>query len=376
MVVGTASAVSNQPQVTGLANAYLGLPFASSPPARFGPPEPPKAWSSPLIAQKQPAACLQQFFPGAAGERTKAYFNNPGFAPPAESEDCLYLNVFAPQDASPTSLKPVLFWIFGGNLQFGTASLAYYNGSSLAVNHDVVVVAINYRTNMFGFSGSPEIPTDQQNAGLLDQRLALQWVQDNIASFGGDPSKVTLFGESAGGFSVKQLLANPPNPLPFRAAILQSQGSASTGLTQVSYAGVAKHFGCSDAPSTLACLRKVPGTDIENYITENALGFPPVSDAINSGGNTLPSILSGKFANVPILIGSNSDEFTVFANIAGLDGNLTALTEGFNSTLGIDISPVTAQLQSTLLGKGIVGGEAIVSRYVWHWSFVKILLSY
>lgn len=82
-----------------------------------------------------------------ASEKTNMYFNNPGYPAPKESEDCLYLNVFAPQNASPTNLKSVMFWIFGGNNQFGTASLAYYNGSSLAVNHDVVVVAINYRTN-------------------------------------------------------------------------------------------------------------------------------------------------------------------------------------------------------------------------------------
>lgn len=84
---------------------------------------------------------------GPSGQRTRAYFNNPGFPPPAENEDCLYLNVFAPPDASSTNLKSVMFWLFGGNNQFGTASLAYYNGSSLAVNEDVVVVAINYRTN-------------------------------------------------------------------------------------------------------------------------------------------------------------------------------------------------------------------------------------
>jgi acetylcholinesterase/carboxylesterase 2 len=173
-IIGTATTVSNQPTVTGYANAYLGVPFAA-PPVRFAPPSPPAPYST-LTAQTLPPACLQQFFPGAIGERAKAFFNNPGLPPPAESEDCLYLNVFAPQGASPSNLKPVLFWIYGGNLAFGTASLAYYNGSSLAVNEDVVVVAINYRTNIFGFSNSPEIAKGQQNSGFLDQRFALQWV--------------------------------------------------------------------------------------------------------------------------------------------------------------------------------------------------------
>jgi acetylcholinesterase/carboxylesterase 2 len=174
VIIGTATTVSNQPTVTGYANAYLGVPFAS-PPVRFAPPTPPQPYTT-LQAQTLPPACLQEFFSGAVGERTRAYFNNPGLPPPAESEDCLYLNVFAPQDASPTNLKSVLFWIYGGNLAFGTASLAYYNGSSLAVNEDVVVVAINYRTNIFGFSNSPEIPVNSQNSGFLDQRFALQWV--------------------------------------------------------------------------------------------------------------------------------------------------------------------------------------------------------
>lgn len=146
VVIGTATRVSNQPSVTGLVNAYLGVPFADKP-VRFAPPQPISAPFGTIKAQTNPPACLQQFLTGDAGAKTRAYFNNPFLPPPAESEDCLYLNVFAPQCASPTNLKPVFFWIYGGNLEFGTASLAYYNGSSLAVNEDIVVVAINYRTN-------------------------------------------------------------------------------------------------------------------------------------------------------------------------------------------------------------------------------------
>lgn len=113
VVVGTATRVENQPSVTGLANAYLGVPFASSPPLRFAPPTSPKPWTEPLVAQKLPPACLQSFGSGAVAARTNEYFNNPGYEPPQESEDCLYLNVFTPLDASPANLKPVLFWLFG-----------------------------------------------------------------------------------------------------------------------------------------------------------------------------------------------------------------------------------------------------------------------
>jgi carboxylesterase 2 len=112
VVIGTATGVLNQPSVTGLASAYLGIPFASSPPLRFAPPTAPSPWKEPLVAQKLAPACLQAFGTGATAARTKEYFNTPP-APAGESEDCLYLNVYAPPDASPSNLKPVMFWIFG-----------------------------------------------------------------------------------------------------------------------------------------------------------------------------------------------------------------------------------------------------------------------
>lgn len=117
------------------------------------------------------------------------------------SQDCLYLNVFAPSTPAPKGGRAVLYWIYGGALEFGYAGLPAYDGSSFAANQDVIVVTVNYRTNVFGFSNSPEIPNGEQNSGFLDQRKGLQWVQGNIERFGGDPGKVTIFGESAGGYS-------------------------------------------------------------------------------------------------------------------------------------------------------------------------------
>jgi len=118
-----------------------------------------------------------------------------------ESEDCLFLNVFAPSTPAPAGGRAVLFWIYGGALQFGSAGLPEYDGSGFAAYQDVIVVTTNYRTNVFGFSNSPEIPFGEQNSGFLDQRKALEWVQGNIARLGGDPAAVTIFGESAGGYS-------------------------------------------------------------------------------------------------------------------------------------------------------------------------------
>ncbi|GIZ43330.1 hypothetical protein CKM354_000656200 [Cercospora kikuchii] len=296
IVIGTATGVLNQPSVTGLVDAYLGIPFARSPPTRFSPPVASDPWSEPLLAQTLPNTCIQQLAPD-----TGSQVGN-------ESEDCLYLNVFAPQNASPENLKAVLFWLYGGNLILGSISDARYNGSSLAVNEDVVVVAANYRTNLFGFSNSPEIPSGLSNSGFLDQRFALQWVQDNIDAFGGDPSRVTIFGESAGGYSVKQLLANPPSPLPYHGAILQSQASNNIGDGVQSWNEVVGHFGCDSASSSLDCLREVPATDLQAFITEENLQFPPHEDNATHTNNALPNIITGEFAQVPVLIGTNRDE--------------------------------------------------------------------
>nr|POF23971.1 pyrethroid hydrolase ces2e [Quercus suber] len=360
VVIGTATSVSNQPSVTDLAHAYLGIPFAQSPPLRFAPPSAPSAWSTPLIAQTLPPACLQRFV--AASE--KAFFNNPGLPPPAESEDCLYLNVFTPQNASSKDLKPVLFWLFGGNLEFGTASLAYYNGSSLAVNEDVIVVVPNYRTNFFGFSNSPQIPFGQQNSGFLDQRFALQWVQDNIKSFGGDPTKVTIFGESAGGYSVKQLLANPPSPLPFRAAIMESQGTVIVGDGAQSYQQVLANFSCANAPSPIDCLRKVPGADLLAYIDENEVEFPPViNDGTYIASDALPSITSGKFANVPILLGTNANEGRVFLEIAGLF-NGQSTVDAVLSLTGLNISGIEQSLLARYAADIVNDGDVLIAQIV------------
>lgn len=151
-------AVAAQPLVTtssgpvtgltdGRADKYLGIPFAQSPPVRFGAPVPATAWSSPLNATEVRAACIQQFVdPPRAREFITSVYNS---AAPPESEDCLYLNVWTPANATnkPQGGWPVMFWIYGGDLQFGSAGLPEYDGSMLAGERDVVVVTSNYRTN-------------------------------------------------------------------------------------------------------------------------------------------------------------------------------------------------------------------------------------
>lgn len=355
IIVGQASPVPNEPSNPGLSNTYRGIPFAQSPPLRFAPPEPPASWTTPIQATANKPVCIQEFFGPLGGKlqsTLEAVFNNPGGAPPEESEDCLYLNVYAPQNASLTNLKPVMFWIFGGNLQFGGGSLDFYNGASFAVNQDVVIVAANYRTNMLGFSNSPEIPVGFQNAGFLDQRLALQWVQENIAQFGGDPNKVTIFGESAGGYSVKQLLANPPYPLPFAAAIMESQQALDPFNSLDAYNSAVANFSCTSAPSHLECLRNVPVQDLKDYLDETLAFFGPVQEDGTSTQDIRPSINSGKFAKVPIMMGTNLNEGRVFEALLGLE-NSTSFLDFIGGWLGLDVKQGVGELLAQLTAQGV-----------------------
>jgi len=359
---GTIVGTTTQPAAsTGYANAYLGVPFAKSPPERFSPPQPADPWTT-LTAQAFRPACMQQFSSqGGSPALQKQYFGNPTGPLPEESEDCLYLNVFTPPGVSSTSKKAVMFWLFPGNLQFGTASLPIYDGSSLALTQDVVVVTINYRTNIFGFSNSPDIPAGSQNSGFLDQRFALQWVQNNIASFGGDPSRVTIFGDSAGGESVKQLLASPPSPLPFSAAIMQSQQSLLIGSGSDSYKKVLQNFKCQSQSSPIACLRKVSATDIKAYIESAALVFPPVNGDGTSVSDVRNSITSKTWPNIPILIGTTLNEARVFIAAQGITSGAPALDYAL-STVGITSLITKSSILALYAGKGTTAITDVADR--------------
>jgi acetylcholinesterase/carboxylesterase 2 len=162
------------------------------------------------------------------------------------------------------------------------------------------------KPTVFGFSNSPEIPLGQQNSGFLDQRLALNWTQKNIQYFGGNPSNVTVFSESAGAWSAKQLLAIPPSPLPFQAAIIESEALALPGNGTANYQNVSYHFNCTD----ISCLRNVSMNSIQDYISENNLLFKPVADNATCVSDIRNSINNGTFANVSIIIGTNKNELS------------------------------------------------------------------
>ncbi|KAI4731119.1 alpha/beta-hydrolase [Aureobasidium sp. EXF-10728] len=305
------------PAATATVNKFLGIPFAQSPPERFAPPRAvPKM--SVMNATAWKPACIQQFtYPLASQQFTELVFNNP---PPEESEDCLYLNVYAPSTKSHDPKgRAVLFWIHGGNFEFGNAGQPTYDGSHFAAFEDVVVVTANYRSNVFGFPSSPELPLSGHNLGFLDQRFALEWVQRNIDEFGGDPAKVTIFGESAGAYSIDALLTSyskESNP-PFRGAILQSGQYSYRPDPRVSsvpaWYNLTTELGCpGEFDSDLSCVKAASATDIQRIIEVNSLVFAPIADNITLVSDPAQRRVSGEIANIPVLGGTNAQEGRVF----------------------------------------------------------------
>ena len=195
-------------------STFLGVPFAAPPvgPLRWAPPAPVAPWDGVLDATRYGPAAWQ-----ATGGPLDGLV--PGMGSADQADDCLNLNVWTP--AVDDGARPVLVWIHGGAYSLGAGSLPVYDGTRLAVNTDTVVVTINYRLGALGFMVLDD-PSTTPNVGLLDQVAALEWVRENIAAFGGDPGRVTVFGESAGAGCILSLLAMPAATGRFHRAIAQS----------------------------------------------------------------------------------------------------------------------------------------------------------
>ncbi|KAJ6470266.1 para-nitrobenzyl esterase [Mycena vitilis] len=292
---------------------FKGIRFGQSPTGsqRWKPPVPFTS-KAPQNATSLGPSCVQQF-PFASID--ESLFNTP---PPPENEDCLFLNVWAPSSRKKT--LPVVVWIYGGALAFGTASLAEYDGASLAFNQDIVVVTFNYRTNVFGFPESPDLPLAENNLGFLDQELAFKWVQQNIAQFGGDPTRVTIMGQSAGAASVAAAYARQaPGEAPFRAAIMLSMDSVPPFESPTAFASfndMASGLGCTQAPGAarLACLKNVSASAIRNYTNGPSSGvWGGLLDNVTLFANPLQRIRTGQTARVPFMMGHMQDDGSLFA---------------------------------------------------------------
>jgi para-nitrobenzyl esterase len=294
---------------------------------RFQAPKKPDAWQGEMAATAYGQAAVQM----RAGAGAAAYpplvqaAMTEAYAPPENikrdgDEDCLVLNVYA-QKTGPAAgaTRPVMVWLHGGGFSYGQAANNIYRGHNLAKNHDVVFVGVNHRLNIFGFlpldtAGIPGF-TGSANAGMLDIVMALEWVRDNIAQFGGDPNNVTIFGQSGGGSKVSTLLAMPAANGLFHKAIIQSGAGLRSGLKEdASFTGTDFLTRLGIAPSMAAQqLGTVPVEEILRVAGEMGIDkFRPSIDDINIPRHPFDPDAPAQSANIPVMIGFTKDERTLY----------------------------------------------------------------
>ena len=310
--------------------AFKGIPFAAPPVGelRWAPPTAVAAWEGERDATAYSDACLQV--------QSEEGFYAQGPIP--VSEDCLYLNVWAPSGAMDAKV-PVMVWIHGGAFVAGSGSSPLYDGEALA-RKGVVLVSINYRLGLFGFLAHPALSAESPkgasgNQGLKDQVMALEWVRDNIAAFGGDPGNVTIFGESAGSMSVCYLATSPVAKGLFQKAIGQSGGCFAKHVSLTSADGVAPDTALpnqlsgsghslglaiaealgveGEGPEAIAALRQLDGEGMLATLTEAEVGAPWRSIFVD--GDLFPDQMrrlaeGGLAGEVDVLVGSTADEGT------------------------------------------------------------------
>lgn len=305
----------------GKVRIFLGIPFAAPPvgPLRWKPPQPVAPWKDVKETTAFGPRCMQ---PDVMKSVT---FRDPG-----PSEDCLTLNVWAPKDAAKL---PVMVWIYGGAFLIGGSAQPAYDGDAFA-RRGIVVVTLNYRLGVFGFFGTSELAAESPqhaagNYGFLDQNAALQWVQRNIAAFGGDPGNVTIFGESAGGVAINAHMASPLSRGLFHKAIGESGGGP--GKSSVPYPSLAttekddeKFARNTLKAENLAALRAIPAADLLSRSSPKLFShipaFGPNVDGYFLTDSVTSTFAAGKQASVPLLAGFNADEAS-FESVSKLDPN-------------------------------------------------------
>ncbi|KZS97394.1 carotenoid ester lipase precursor, partial [Sistotremastrum niveocremeum HHB9708] len=325
----------------GVVNSFLGIPFAKPPTGslRFNLPVPNDPYTGTIQATAFGPSCPQQalqiplpsILPSAVTQLVDSITDFTFEVVEPASEDCLSLNVFVPASATPSSKLPVVVWIFGGGFETGSSS-TYPGGiivsRSIALGKPIIYVSINYRLSALGFLASQEVKDAKiGNLGLQDQRQAFRWVQKYISQFGGDPSKVTIWGESAGAISVAlHMVANGGNNEGlFRAAFMESGSPApSKDITagQANYDALVSAVGCNGASDTLACLRTVDFQKLQIAMDNSAnlfgsqslnLAWGPSVDGVFITAAPQKLVQTGTVAKVPFVTGDCDDEGTIFS---------------------------------------------------------------
>jgi para-nitrobenzyl esterase len=388
MMHGTAALADNQVRtdagvVEGIPGAYpgirafLGIPYAAPPVGdlRWRAPQPVRPWEGVRKA-------------AAFGPRPMqgAIYSDMVFRDPGPSEDCLYLNVWTPAKSAAEKL-PVMVWIYGGGFHAGGSSEPRQDGAHLATK-GVVVVSMNYRLGVFGFFSHPELTAESGrgsgNYGIMDQTAALLWVRRNIAAFGGDPGNVTLFGESAGSYSVSIHMASPASRGLFGKAIGESGSMVGTrripahvtSLAEAEQGGAA--FAASLGAPSIARLRAMPAADLlAAAAADKHLKTTVVIDGYVLPRDVYTIYSEGAQARVPLLAGWNADESRVYA----VFGSKRPTARSFSESVRLEYAeladavlrlyPATTDEEAVRSAGDLAGDRFIVSST---WSWIEMQL--
>lgn len=309
---------------------YKGIPFAAPPVGdlRWKPPQPVIPWGGVKVADTYGPAAIQPLRqPGSF--YYKEFFTDDGHQ---NSEECLYLNICTPAPGKTDAGLPVAMFIHGGAFSSGYCYEKQFLGGEVWAKHGVILVTINYRLNIFGFLAHPDLSSESPkgvsgNYGLLDQIAALKWIKNNIQQFGGDPMNITIFGQSAGAISVQGLVTSPLSKDLMQKAIIQSGG----GVTDSSLLGRAQLTDAEQAGkemmefggyNNLEAMRAVSAEDIlvlmNRYRREKRLGMmSPVIDGYVLTSNFSEAARTNKIAEIPYIIGYNTDDMEMMTNGLG-----------------------------------------------------------
>ncbi|KAF5354819.1 hypothetical protein D9756_005708 [Leucocoprinus leucothites] len=299
---------------------FLGVPYATA--DRWSAPKPPPRRVAPLLANKFGDSCIQN-----NGPANIEFLKLTGSVVPnaTESENCFTVNIWAPS-LFRKQKTAVMVWIYGGGFDFGTSNIPTYDGQFIVRdNDDVTVVIFNYRLNIFGQPNAPQLAnstTNSQNFGLLDIDAAVNWVHDNIASFGGDPDRIILFGQSAGGAATDAYTFAHPNSTIVKG-VIEHSGSISGGgaivgalpsINPGAWNNVSNAVGCGTTAddTQLECMKKVPGRTLEDAVVSTGAAFGLVQDNITIFRDTAARAAAGNFLRVPLLVGSTQHEGDIF----------------------------------------------------------------